>query len=95
MTVIDTSSLTDSTDETAKNTKKIADNTEKTNNLFDLVRENLERKAIAEYTANTKVQTVDLSGMTNTYYNTNDAFDMVKELGRYLNQKHSTSAEGV
>lgn len=87
--------LSDSTDETAKNTKKIADNTEKTNNLFDLVRENLERKAIAEYTANTKVQTVDLSGMTNTYYNTNDAFDMVKELGRYLNQKHSTSAEGV
>lgn len=95
LTGIDTSSLTDSTDETAKNTKKIADNTEKTNNLFDLVRENLERKAIAEYTANTKVQTVDLSGMTNTYYNTNDAFDMVKELGRYLNQKHSTSAEGV
>lgn len=95
LTGIDTSSLTESTDETAKNTKKIADNTDKTNNLIDLVKENLERKAIAEYTANTKVQTVDLSGMTNTYYNTNDAFDMAKELGRYLNQKHSSSAEGV
>lgn len=33
--------------------------------------------------------------MTNTYNNTGEAFDAVKELGRYLNRKMSTSAERV
>lgn len=87
--------LTSDTDKTAKNTKAIADNTEKATSLLELVKDNWEKEAIMKYTASAKTITYDLSGMTNTYNNTGEAFDAVKELGMYLNRKMSTSAEGV
>ena len=91
----DMSGLVNGTDETAGNTKKIADNTEKANSLLELVKDNWEKEAIMKYTSSAKTITYDLSGMTNTYNNTGEAFDAVKELGRYLNRKMLTSAEGV
>ena len=87
--------LTSGTDKTAKNTKDIAKNTEKATSLLELVKDNWEKEAIMKYTSSAKTITYDLSGMTNTYNNTGEAFDAVKELGRYLNRKMSTSAEGV
>ena len=87
--------LTSGTDKTAKNTKDIAKNTEKATSLLELVKDNWEKEAIMKYTSSAKTITYDLSGMTNTYINTGEAFDAVKELGRYLNRKMSTSAEGV
>lgn len=92
---VDLSGLVNGTDETAGNTKKIADNTEKATSLLELVKDNWEKEAIMKYTSSVKTITYDLSGMTNTYNNTGEAFDAVKELGRYLNRKMSTSAEGV
>lgn len=87
--------LINGTDKTAKNTKDIAKNTEKATSLLELVKNNWEKEAIMKYTASAKTITYDLSGMTNTYNNTGEAFDAVKELGMYLNRKMSTSAEGV
>ena len=87
--------LINGTDKTAKNTKDIAKNTEKATSLLELVKDNWEKEAIMKYTASAKTITYDLSGMTNTYNNTGEAFDAVKELGMYLNRKMSTSAEGV
>lgn len=92
---IDTSSLTESTDETAKNTKKIADNTDKTNNLIDLVKDNLEREAIMNYTSKAKTITYDLSGMQNTYNNAGQNLNPVKEVERYLKKKAAISTEGI
>lgn len=81
--------------ETASNTKEIAKNTEKIESLMELIKDNLEKEAIAKYTANTKTVTYDLSGATNVYHNTNEAFDAVKELANYLRGKEATSAEGI
>lgn len=83
------------TDETADNTKETAKNTEKTNSLMELIRDNLEKKAILDYTSSTKTVTYDLSGATNIYHNTGEAFDAVKELANYLRGKEATSAEGI
>lgn len=91
----DISILVGNTDETAKNTDKTAKNTEKTNSLMELIRDNLEKKAILDYTSSTKAVTYDLSGATNVYHNTNEAFDAVKELANYLRGKEATSAEGI
>lgn len=87
--------LAENTDETAKNTDKTAKNTEKTNSLMELIRDNLEKKAILDYTTSAKTVTYDLSGATNIYHNTGEAFDAVKELANYLRGKEATSAEGI
>ncbi len=87
--------LANDTDETAKNTKKIADNTDKTNNLIDLVKDNLEREAIMNYTSKAKTITYDLSGMQNTYNNTGQNYNPVKEVERYLKKKAAISTEGI
>lgn len=87
--------LLDATDETAKNTEKIAKNTEKTYELMELVKDNLEREAIAKYTSQAKTVTYDLSGMQNTYNNARQNFNPVKEVERYLKKKATISAEGI
>lgn len=87
--------LADGTDETAKNTKEIAKNTQKTSELMDLVKDNWEKKLIKEYTSKATTITYDLSGMQNTYNNTGQNFDPVKEVERYLRKKAAISTEGI
>ena len=87
--------LADGTDETAKNTKEIAKNTQKTSELMDLVKDNWEKKLIKAYTLKATTITYDLSGMQNTYNNTGQNFDPVKEVERYLRKKAAISTEGI
>lgn len=87
--------LTSDTDKTAKNTKAIADNTEKATSLLELVKDNWEKEAILKYTSSAKTITYDLSGMQNTYNNTGQNFNPVKEVERYLKKKAATVTEGI
>lgn len=87
--------LADGTDETAKNTKEIAKNTQKTSELMDLVKDNWEKKLLKEYTSKATTITYDLSGMQNTYNNTGQNFNPVKEVERYLKKKAATVTEGI
>lgn len=89
------SGLLDSTGATADNTKEIAENTKKTNNLIELVKDNWEKKMIKEYTSKATTITYDLSGMQNTYNNAGPNFDPVKEIERYLKKKAAISTEGI
>ena len=89
------SGLLDSTDATASNTKEIAENTKKTNNLMELVKDNWEKKLLKEYTSKATTITYDLSGMQNTYNNTGQNFNPVKEVERYLKKKAATVTEGI
>lgn len=88
-------SLSDSSAATAANTGKIAENTEKTSELLDIVNGNKEKEIIARFTSSTNSVTIDMSGMSNTYNNTADAFDAAKELQNYLNSKMAISVDGV
>ncbi len=81
--------------ETASNTKEIAKNTEKTSDLIEMVKDNWEEKLIKEYTSKATTITYDLSGMQNTYNNTGQNFDPVKEVERYLKKKAAISTEGI
>lgn len=87
--------LSDSSAATAANTGKIAENTEKTSELLDIVNGNKEKEIIARFTSSTNSVTFDMSGMSNTYNNTADAFDAAKELQKYLNSKMAISVDGV
>lgn len=91
----DISDLANGTDATAKNTEKIAENTEKTNSLIDLIKDNWEREIIAKYTASKNSINIDMSNMTNTYNNTQEAFNMAEELARHIKQQMNIQAEGV
>ena len=48
---------------------------------------NISSKDIDDYVASQKTITFDLSGMTNTYNNTGETFDPVKEMERYIERK--------
>lgn len=89
------SGLLDSAGATADNTKEIAENTKKTYNLIELVKDNWEKKMIREYTSKATTITYDLSGMQNTYNNAGQNFDPVKEVERYLKKKAAISTEGI
>lgn len=81
--------------ETANNTREIARNTEKTSDLIEMVKDNWEKKLIKEYTSKATTITYDLSGMQNTYNNTGQNFNPVKEVERYLKKKAAISTEGI
>lgn len=78
-----------------KDTKKIAKNTQKTNELIGLVKDNWEKKLIKEYTSKITNINYDFSKMNNTYNNAKDNFNPVKEFERYLRAKAAISTEGI
>ena len=78
-----------------KDTKKIAKNTQKTNELIELVKDNWEKKLIKEYTSKITNINYDFSKMNNTYNNAKDNFNPVKEVERYLRAKAAISTEGI
>lgn len=90
----DGSDAKDSAKKTAKNTKKIADNTAKTTDLLSLVKDNLEKEIVARYTSGNNIIN-DFSGMTNNYNNRNESQDFIQELSDYLRRQQEKSTEGV
>lgn len=90
----DGSDAKDSAKKTAKNTKKIADNTAKTTDLLSLVKDNLEKEIVARYTSGNNIIN-DFSGMTNNYNNRNESQDFIQELSDYLRRQQEKSIEGV
>lgn len=93
--ITDYSDMMNIANETASNTKEIARNTGKTSDLIEMVKDNWEKKLIKEYTSKATTITYDLSGMQNTYNNTGQNFNPVKEVERYLKKKAVISTEGV
>ena len=78
-----------------EDTKEIAKNTQKTNELIELVKDNWEKKLIKEYTSKITNINYDFSKMNNTYNNAKDNFNPVKEVERYLRAKAAISTEGI
>lgn len=87
--------ITNNTAGISDNTEEIAENTKKTNDLMEMIKDNWEKKLIKEYTSKATTITYDLSGMQNTYNNTGQNFNPVKEVERYLKKKAAISTEGI
>lgn len=85
--------LKDPTDTTAKNTKKIADNTKKSDDILSMIKDSISRERIANYT--TKQVNVDMSGMSNQIASSLSIVDVVKAMENEIARSAAAAVEGV
>lgn len=85
--------LKDPTDTTAKNTKKIADNTKKSDDILSMIKDSISRERIANYT--TKQVNVDMSGMSNQIASSLSIVDVVNAMENEIARSAAAAVEGV